>query len=51
MAHFLIDYGYEHYLLFVTFLDDTGQCWTFRNTEIRLQANETMGRLTAERIG
>lgn len=42
MAHFVIDPGQEHYLLWVCFLDATGECWTFRNDEIRLQPNETM---------
>lgn len=44
MAHFIIDYGIEHHLLWVTFIDSTGECWTFRNPEIRLAKNETMGR-------
>ena len=42
-AHFLIDYGQEHHLLWVVFLDSSGECWTFRNPEIRLQRNVTMG--------
>jgi hypothetical protein len=44
MAHFLIDYGPEHHLLWVTFIDETGECWTFQNPEIRLQSNTSMGR-------
>jgi hypothetical protein len=40
-AHVLIDMGQEHHLLWVVFLD-SGECWTFRNPEIRLQANSTM---------
>lgn len=43
-AHFLIDLSQEHHLLWVVFLDDTGECWTFQNPEIRLQPNPTMGR-------
>ena len=43
-AHFLIDYSREHDLLWVVFLDDTGESWTFNNREIRLQSNITMGR-------
>jgi len=43
-AHFLIDYSQEHDLLWVVFLDDTGESWTFNNREIRLQSNITMGR-------
>lgn len=41
-AHVLIDYGQEHGLLWVTFIDKTGECWTYRNQEVRLQENETM---------
>jgi hypothetical protein len=37
LAHVLIDQGPEHDLLWVVFLDDTGQCWTFSNREIRAQ--------------
>jgi hypothetical protein len=44
MAHFLIDYGQEHHLLWVCFQDDTGECWTWSNYQIRVQANVTMGR-------
>jgi hypothetical protein len=40
----LIDYGPEHDLLWVVFLDDTRECWTFNNKEIRAQYNITMGR-------
>lgn len=43
-AHFLIDYGQEHHLFWVVFIDDTGECWTFPNPEIRIQKNFTMGR-------
>lgn len=42
MAHFLIDYGSEISLIWVTFIDETGECWSFRNEEIRLQKNYTM---------
>lgn len=41
-AHFLIDYGTEHHLLWVCFLRESGECWTFRNPEIRLEKNVTM---------
>lgn len=43
-AHFLIDPGSEHHLQWVCFVDATGECWVFRNPEVRLQANPTMGR-------
>lgn len=44
LAHALIDYGAEHDLLWICFQDDTGECWTWRNPEIRAQKNITMGR-------
>ncbi|NBU69896.1 MAG: hypothetical protein EBS53_00355 [Bacteroidetes bacterium] len=43
-AHILLDYGMEHDLCWVVFLDDTGECWTYRNSEIRAQKNVTFGR-------
>lgn len=43
-AHIVIDYGQEHHLLWVVFIDETGECWTFENKEIRIQKNPTMGR-------
>ncbi len=44
LAHFLIDYGIESHLHWVCFMDDTGECWTFQNTDIRAQKNITHGR-------
>lgn len=41
-AHFIIDYGQEHHLLWVVFIDETRECWTFQNPEVRLQDNQTM---------
>lgn len=41
MAHFLIDYGFEHHLYFVTFIDATGECWSFANPDITMQHNVT----------
>lgn len=43
-AHFLIEHGDEHHIQWVCFLDDTGECWTFNNPDIRIQHNITMGR-------
>lgn len=40
----LIDYSEEHDLHWICFLDDGGQCWTFKNSEIRGFPNATMGR-------
>lgn len=44
MAHVLIDYGYEHDLMFVCFVDDTRECWTVRTQDIRSQDNISAGR-------
>ena len=43
-AHFLIDYSQEHDLLWVDFLNDTGECWTFPNSDIRLEPNYSLKR-------
>ena len=45
MAHWLIDYGYEHHLCFVTFLDESRECWTVENRDVRAQDNITAGRM------
>jgi hypothetical protein len=45
LATFLIDQGIEHDLIWVVFLDENGECWSFRNREIRAQKNITMGRM------
>jgi hypothetical protein len=44
LAHLVIDYGPEHNLLWVVFLDNGGECWTYANQDIRAQINITMGR-------
>lgn len=41
-AHFVIDYGQEHDLVWVVFLSETGECWSFLNKNIRLEQNHTM---------
>ena len=43
-AHFLIDYGMEEDLLWVCFINKTGECWTFKNGKIRLKTNYTFER-------
>jgi hypothetical protein len=43
-AFFLIDRSQEHDLEWVVFLDDGGYCWTFRNSDIRIQKNLTLER-------
>jgi len=49
LAHFLIDYGIEHNLMWVIFINETGECWTYQNSEIRAEKNITIGR-TFEKI-
>lgn len=44
LAHFLLDYGVEHNLMWVCFVDATGECWTFDNKDVRAQKNITLGR-------
>lgn len=44
-AHFLMDYVEEHHLMWVCFIDETGECWTFSNSDIRMQNNPTLGRV------
>ena len=48
-AHFVIDYGQESDLLWVCFQDETGECWTWGNRDIRIQTNATLGRYVKER--
>jgi hypothetical protein len=51
LAHLVIDYGPEHDLVWVVFMDATGECWSVPNTEIRGQWNATMGRTRATTEG
>lgn len=44
LAHLVIDYGPEHHLLWVVFLDEGRECWTFANPYVMAQVNVTMGR-------
>lgn len=43
-AHVLIDYSQEHDLCWVVFLDETRECWTFSNRDVRAQENASLGR-------
>lgn len=43
-AFFLIDRSQEHDLEWVVFLDNGGYCWTFRNSDVRIQKNLTLSR-------
>lgn len=51
MAHFLINPGMEYHLQWVCFIDETGECWTFQNPDIRLQNNITMNRISDIDVG
>lgn len=42
-ALFAIDRGINSHLEWVCFIRATGECWTFQNPEVRLEANYTMG--------
>lgn len=42
-AHVLLDWGSESHILFVCFVRETGECWTFRAKDVRLEKNVTMG--------
>jgi hypothetical protein len=50
LAHFLIDYGPEHDLMWVCFQDDTGESWTWKNTQIRARVNQTLSRNQISKI-
>ena len=50
LAHFMIDYGPEHHLMWTVFIDATGECWTFQNPEIRAIKNVTLGRIATTPI-
>lgn len=48
-ALMLIDYSTEHDLYWICAIDATGEIWTFKNPDVRMQKNITMGRLLEER--
>ncbi len=50
-AFFLIDRSQEHDLEWVVFLDSGGYCWTFKNSDIRIQKNLTLHRDTIADFG
>ena len=43
IAHVMIDYGVEADLIWVVFQED-GECWCWRNQDIRAEKNITFGR-------
>lgn len=46
LAHGVIDYGPESHLMWVCFLDRSGECWTVANPDIRIQWNPSLGRVS-----
>jgi len=44
ICHLVIDYGIEHDLEWVCFIHETGECWTYRNQDVRIIENVTIGR-------
>lgn len=44
LAHIIIDNGIEYDLNWICFQDYTGECWTWKNSQIRAQKNMTHGR-------
>ena len=44
-AVMVIDYSADEHLLWVVFLDESGECWTFANPEVRAQKNISLGRV------
>lgn len=49
-AMFLIDYSTEHNLMWVCFLDEGGECWTFQNPEVRACRNITLKRTNVDKL-
>lgn len=48
LAHFVIDYGIEHHLQWVVFMDESTEVWTLPNPRVRAQKNVTVGRFPPE---
>lgn len=49
-AILVIDYSKEDDLMFVVILDDSGQIWTFKNSEVRGIKNISIGRDNPETL-
>lgn len=50
LAHLVIDYGPEADLIWICFQDETGECWSWANPEIRAVKNVTMGRTLSQNM-
>jgi len=44
----MIDYSQEHDLLWIVFLNQNGECWTFPNAEVRMVSNFSLGRYVSD---
>lgn len=44
LAYFVTDYGVDFSLIWTVAIDETGECWMFKNEEVRFVKNITMGR-------
>lgn len=44
LAYFVSDFGCDHSLMWTVAIDESGECWTFPNEQIRFVKNITMGR-------
>lgn len=42
-AHFILDYGQEHDVLWGCFVKETGECWWVANRDVRLEKNWSLG--------
>lgn len=51
LAHFLIDYGEEHNLIWVAIQNETGEIWAWPNPQVRGQKNITFGRADVGLLG
>lgn len=45
LAHIVIDRGIDHDVEWVCFIQATGECWTFLNSDVRAVDNITLGRV------
>jgi len=45
LAMLVIDYGIEHDLMWVCFQQDSKECWTWSNKDVRADTNITIGRI------
>jgi hypothetical protein len=46
LAHFLIDYGIENDFYWVCAQQESGECWTWGNRDVKFVKNITLGRMS-----